>query len=151
MSNVNTSSVSNQQGSNKVVSKPVIADKKALRAARIAAVQAKMLQIAHAARAAAMHARKIAIQQTKQQSYMLAVQQLAAQYGVAPVTQQVRSVAGAQKHAPSAQSGACKKVHEIAAANNYNRAATLAACVAEGINPATAATQFAIAKRKSMQ
>jgi len=100
------------------------------------------------ARSAKLAAHVAATQAHNQQAYMLAVQQLAAQYGVpAPTTLSVRSVAGTQKHAPSAQSGACAQVRALAAANNYNRAATLAACKAAGINPATAATQFANAKR----
>jgi hypothetical protein len=145
MSNTNTKSASGKQ------SQDGVSAKQALRAARLSAVQEKLLAVARATRAAGLAARKIAIQHTKQQAYMMAVQQLAAQYGVAPVTQQVRSVAGTQKHAPSTKSGACKQVHALAQEHNFDRAKTLAACIAAGINPATAATQFAIAKRNSMQ
>lgn len=79
-----------------------------------------------------------------QQAYMLAVQQLAAQYNMpVPNTMSVRPFNKPQQHAPSAVQGACAQVHAIAVANQGVRAATLAACKAAGINPATAATQFA--------
>lgn len=107
---------------------------------RIAAVQ-QLRASKNAARALA----------AQQQAYMLAVQQLAAQYNMpVPNTLSVRSVAHAQKHAPSAVQGACAAVHKIAtevsAANGGStkvRAQVLAACKAQGINPATAATQYA--------
>mgnify|MGYP003407644418 CR=1 FL=1 len=79
-----------------------------------------------------------------QQAYMLAAQQLAAQYGMpVPNTMSVRAYNNVQKHAPSAVQGACARVHAIAEACGGVRAATLAQCKAEGINPATAQTQFA--------
>lgn len=114
----------------------------ALRAARTAAVTAAVTAIATQVRTQQRNARK-------QQAYMLAVQQVAARYGMqVPNTLSVRATgARAQQHAPSSTGGACKQVHAIAAANNYNRANTLAACKAAGINPATAATQYALAKR----
>lgn len=116
-----------------------------LRAQRIAKVQVLLHSKRIAAKQQAYHAAQVA---HNQQAYMLAVQQLAVQYGVAaPTTLSVRNAVHKQQHAPSAASGACAQVHAIAAANNYVRAATLAACKQAGINPATAATQYAIAKR----
>ena len=86
-------------------------------------------------------ARRVAATQS---AYMLAVQQLAAQYGLpVPNTMSVRPFNKPQQHAPSAVQGACGRVHALAEQNNGVRSATLAACKAEGINPATAATQFA--------
>jgi hypothetical protein len=108
---------------------------------RIAAVQAQR---------AAKHAARITAR--KQAAYMQAVQQLAAQYGVpVPNTMSVRAYNNAQKHAPSAVQGACARVHAIAAQYNGDRAATLAACKAEGINPATAQTQYAKYKKLQQQ
>lgn len=79
-----------------------------------------------------------------QHAYMLGVQQLAAQYGMpVPNTMSVRAYNNPQKHAPSAVQGACSVVHTLAEQNQGVRSATLAACKAAGINPATAATQFA--------
>lgn len=92
-------------------------------------------------RASKNEARRVA---ATQHSYMLAVQQLAAQYGLpVPNTMSVRAYNNPQKHAPSAVQGACARVHAIAEQNHGVRAATLAACKEAGINPATAATQFA--------
>ena len=117
----------------------------ATRTARLAAVHVAYRARAQAAKRTAHAA---ATQAANQSAYLLAVQQLAAQYGVAaPTTLSVRASTHKQQHAPSAQSGACAQVHALAAANNYVRAATLAACKQAGINPATAATQFAVAKR----
>lgn len=78
-------------------------------------------------------------------AFTLQVQQLQAQYGVASTQAATRT--NVAQHPRSAVAGACKQVHAIAAQYGYNRAATLAACKAAGINPATAATQFAVAKR----
>lgn len=79
----------------------------------------------------------------KQQAYMLAVQQLSAQYGMpVPNTMSVRPVNTQQKHAPSAVQGACARVQSLCVQHNGVRSAVLAACKAEGINPATAATQY---------
>lgn len=116
------------------------------RAKRIAAVGNAYRMRARNAKLAAHAA---ATQAYNQKAFMLAVQQLAAQHGVpAPTTLSVRAPnTNAQKHAPSAQSGACAQVRALAVQHNYNRAATLQACAAAGINPATAATQFANAKR----
>ncbi len=123
----------------------------ALRAARLQAVAQANAVVAQQARAAARNQRKSNAVQVRTQAYMLAVQQLAVKMGVpVPNTLSVRSVANAQVHAPSTQSGACAKVHALAAANNYVRAATLQACAAAGINPATAATQYAVAKRNAL-
>lgn len=116
-----------------------------LRATRIAAVQQEL------------YVRHIAAKQAKftqvnnaaiQKAYMLEVQQIAAKYNLpVPNTMSVRSAPGTQKHAPSAMQGACARVHAIAAQCNGVRSATLAACIAAGINPATAATQYAKYKK----
>lgn len=131
-----------QQHSNTAT--PSAASAPTLRATRIAAVQQAVVAIAQGARNAARTARLQAVAHSKQQAYMVAVQQLAAQYGVpVPNTLSVRAYNKPQQHAPSTQRGACAQVHAIAAANNGVRSATLAACKAAGINPATAATQYA--------
>ena len=87
--------------------------------------------------------------QRDQRGYMLAVQQLAAQYNMpVPNTMSVRPFNKPQQHAPSAVQGACAVVHALA--DQYKeRSATLAACKERGINPATAATQYA--KWKKLQ
>lgn len=125
-----------QQHSNKATS--------AVRTARIAAVQQANNALVQQVRSAARVTRVQQIAHNKQQAYMLAVQQLAVQYGVpVPNTLSVRAYNNPQKHAPSAVRGACAQVHAIAAQHNGVRSATLAACAAAGINPATAATQYA--------
>lgn len=80
----------------------------------------------------------------KQQAYLTAVQQLAVQYGLDPAqnTVGVRPVGTVQRHAPSAQAGACARVHEFCVQFNGVRAAVLDACKKAGINPATAQTQY---------
>jgi hypothetical protein len=114
--------------------------KSSLRATRVALVQTT-LRARRTAEKLAAH--QHATVHAQQQAYMLAVQQLATAYGMpVPNTMSVRSVNNVQKHAPSAVQGACKRVHALA--DQYKtRGATLAACKAEGINPATAATQYA--------
>lgn len=125
-----------------------------LRAQRVARVQVAL----HAKHLAAKQAKYQAVTYaTKLQAYNAAVAQLAAQMGVtAPAAQPVRTLLGnatniTPKHAPSATTGACATVRTLAAANGYNRKATLAAAAAQGINPATAATQYAIAKKLHQQ
>jgi hypothetical protein len=73
-------------------------------------------------------------------AYQQQVQQLQASYGVAATSSATRS--NTAQHARSAVTGACALVHQLAQ-QHVTRAATLAACVAAGINPATAATQYA--------
>lgn len=119
-----------------------------LRAARVQAIKQALFARRVAAKQQQYHVSTVAAQQ---KAYMHAVQQLAAQYGLpVPNTLSVRSVPGAQKHAPSAQAGACAQVHAIAAQCNGVRSATLAACKAAGINPATAATQYAKYRKNNM-
>lgn len=79
------------------------------------------------------------------QAYTLQVQQLQAQYGVAATSAATRT--NTAVHARSAVQGACAMVHQLAAQYG-TRAATLAACKAAGINPATAATQYARYKQQ---
>lgn len=74
-------------------------------------------------------------------AFTSAVHALQATYGVAATSNATRS--NVAQHPRSAVSGACAAVHALAAQHGGVRAATLAACVAAGINPATAATQFA--------
>lgn len=120
-----------------------------LRALRIARVQVALYAKHVAAKAQAHAARTSAANRT---AYMLAAQQLAAHYGIAAehTTLAVRAVHTKQQHAPSAEAGACKRVHAIAAQCNGVRSATLAACAAAGINPATAATQYAKYRKANM-
>jgi hypothetical protein len=100
---------------------------------RIAAVQA-LRKAKHQARITAR----------TQSAYMQEVQALAAKYNLpVPNTMSVRAYNNPQKHAPSAVQGACAAVHALAEQCNGDRKATLAACKAAGINPATAATQYA--------
>lgn len=131
-----------------VVAQATVVVPATLRAVRIARVQVAL----HAKRIAkkqAVHA--AAASASKQQAYMLAVQQLAAQFGVpVPNTLSVRAYNNPQKHAPSAVQGACAQVHAIAAQCGGVRATTLAACKAAGINPATAATQYAKYRKANM-
>jgi hypothetical protein len=106
-----------------------------LRTARIAAVQQ------------ALYAKRVAAKQVKfanatalhnKKAYVLAVQQLAAQYGVthnAPVNRVQRVPTG---------TGICAQVHALCVANQGVRKLVLAAAHAAGINPATAATQYAV-------
>lgn len=74
-------------------------------------------------------------------AYQQQVQQLQASYGVAATSSATRS--NTAQYARSSVQGACAAVHALAVQHGGVRAATLAACVAAGINPATAATQFA--------
>lgn len=118
------------------------------RSARIAAVQAAhntiALQVRSTQRAARVQAATIA----NQQAYMLAVQQLATQYGVpVPNTLSVRAVAGAQKHAPSTVQGACGIVRAWVAANPTATRAQALQHFAGSINPATVSTQYAAARK----
>lgn len=126
-----------------------------LRAKRVNAVQAALYAQRTAAKQAA-HAQAQAA--SKQQAYLAAVAVLAAQYGVplAANSAVMRTLNGSAtnivtKHAPSAHSGATHRVRAIAAQCNFVRSATLAACAAEGINPNTAATQYAVAKKLAAQ
>lgn len=120
----------------------------ALRTARITRVQ-QALFVQHLA---AKHAKYVqATTSANTQAYNLAVQQLAAQYGVTVPAAAQRTLLGsatniAPKHAPSAQTGACATVRTLAVQHGFNRKATLQAAAAQGINPATAATQYNIAR-----
>lgn len=103
---------------------------------------------------AAHHAARVTARNL--QAYNAQVAALQAQLGITPDMLQARAVHGAAtniapKHAPSALVNACATVRELAAQHGFNRAATLAAAQALGINPATAATQYAKAKKASVQ
>ena len=124
-----------------------MATKQTSPAANTATRMQQRIAAAQELRASKNAARRVAQQQA---AYMLAVQQLAAQYNMpVPNTLSVRAYNNAQKHAPSAVQGACGRVHAIAdeqadIAGNYDvRKQVLQQCKAEGINPATAATQYA--------
>lgn len=93
-------------------------------------------------------------------AYNAAVAALQAQHGIttppAPTVQPgLRTLNGyatniAAKNPPSVAVGSCAQVHQIAAQYGFNRAATLQACMVAGINPATAATQFNIARKRNI-
>lgn len=131
-----------------VVAQATVVVPATLRAVRVARVQAAL----HRNRIAAKQVAHVAkVQAANNSAYLLAVQQLAAQYGVAaPNTLSVRSVHTPQQHAPSTQPGACARVHAIAAQCNGVRSTTLAMCKQAGINPATAATQYAKYRKANM-
>lgn len=126
-----------------------------LRAARLVAVKQALL----VKRIAAKHATYVAaVQSANMVQYNLAVQQLAAQYGVpaaqAGVAQRTLLGAATNIHtqqAPSAHTGSTARARAIAVASGFNRKVALAQCASEGINPATAATQYSIAKKAAMQ
>lgn len=123
--------------------------------ARIAAVQQQRAQ--HAAARATKHAaQQLAAQQ---QAFAVAVQQLAAQHGI-PVAQvqlalnpnnalgaRANSATGTPSNPTVMVNGVAykptKAVHAIAALYP-TRAACIAACIAAGINPSTASTQFSV-------
>lgn len=151
-----------KQTSNKATAAAVATQPAApnLRALRIAAVQAALV----AKRVAAKQAKYLAAQAAftaqqdllaKHAAYQLQVAQLQAQYGIAP-TQHAAPRANSATVKPSGTAilvngvhyTPCKAVHAIAALHAGNRKATLAACTAAGINPATAATQYGIYKKK---
>lgn len=115
------------QATTKLRTARINAIKNALYAQRTAAKQAKHQQVTAAHNAAA---------------YMQAVQQLATQYGLPAPTLAKRAVRTTQLHAASTAQNPCKQVHAFADIHK-TRAATLAACTAAGINPATASTQYA--------
>lgn len=134
-------------------STPATYNAEAVRAARVDAVQAT-LYARHVAAKQAAHAQRTAA--ANKQAYLAQVAALAAQYNIAVPTAALRTVNGsatniATKHAPSAKTGATHRVRELAAECNYDRQATLAAAAAEGINPNTAATQYAAAKKAHVQ
>jgi hypothetical protein len=111
----------------------------ATRTARIATQQRLLAKVQQHANV--LHARNAA----QQQQYKLALQQLQAQYNIAPKHQ----VSSVQTQRAPHGTGVCAQVHAIAAQCGGNRKATLAACAVAGINAATAATQFA--KYKNLQ
>lgn len=136
-----------------------VANADSLRARRLAAIQVTLQQ----RRIAAKQAKFVAVSQAhadeqarlaKQQAYQLAVEQLAAQYGI-PLHQHVAPRANSATVVPSRNQvlidgqyfTPCKAVHELAAIHG-NRKDTLAACKLHGINPATAATQWGVYKKE---
>jgi hypothetical protein len=125
-----------------VAAQATVAIPATLRALRVARVQVALYARRIAEKKQAYVAR---VQANNQRAYMLAAQQLAAQYGLDPAqnTLAVRAVHSKQQHAPSAAPGACARVHALAEQYKGVRADVLAACKLAGINPATAATQFA--------
>jgi len=100
-----------------------------LRAKRIAAVQ----QALYAKRLAGkQQAFALATTKSNNARYLVAAQNLAAEYGLPAPTLAVRNTnitGGQQRFAPSAKSGACKQVHALCAANpTAGRKATIALC-----------------------
>lgn len=116
-----------------------------LRAQRVARVQVAL----HAHRIAAKQAKYASVTYaTKLAAYNAAAAQLAASMGL-PMPTPAKATSGpakAPQQGVASPSGACATVRALAVANGFNRKATLAAAAAQGINPATAATQYAIAK-----
>lgn len=96
---------------------------------------------------ASKHASRITAR--NQAAYMLAVQQLAAQYGMPAPTQAQRAVNSVQRHAPSNIPGACKTVRTWVAANPLATVQEAKEFFANKINPATVATQFGIARKQA--
>lgn len=149
-----------QQQQQVVAQQHTVANAQSLRARRVALVQtqravkyrAAKLQ-AHNVAQAAWVAQQQQLQQT--QAFNLAVQQLAAQYGVAINPTSVAPRANSATVQPSSNvvlvNGVYLRpvaaVHAIAAQYN-NRKQTIAACLAAGINPATAATQWGVYKKQ---
>lgn len=128
--------------------------------ARIVARMQQRIAVVQALRAS-KHAARIAAKQ--QAAFIAAVQQQAAQYGVAPA--QVQAMLHAvNKGAPAARANSatqqpssavivvngvplkpCKAVHAICAANpTATRAQVLHLCKLQGINQATASTQYGV-------
>ena len=121
-----------------------VATTSTLRANRVAAVQSALLLRRSAAKAtkylAAVAAyNAVAEAAAKQAAYQAELKALQEKFGFA--------MQPATKVSAPRGTGACAQVHAIAAANKFDRKATLAACAAAGINPATAATQYAVAKK----
>lgn len=95
-------------------------------------------------------------QLANQQAFNMQVQQLAAQYGIAINPAGIAPRANSATAKPSAATVCingtyytpCKAVHALAALHG-NRKATLAACAAHGINPATASTQWGVYKKQN--
>lgn len=130
-----------------------------LRAARML----RVTNMLYSKRVAAKQATNaVLLQQRNLAAYNAAVAALQLLHGVAP-TQQVainvsnntRTLNGyatniVAKQPPSVAPGSCAQVHQIAAQYGFNRAATLRACMVAGINPATAATQFNIARKRNI-
>ncbi len=123
----------------------------ATRAARIA----KAGTLARAQRTNAKQQAYVAATAThNQQAYLLAVQQLAAQYGLpAPATLAVRAVSTKQSNPASSVQGACALVRTWCAANPT---ATVAAAKqhfsgTNYINPSTVATQHGITRKLAKQ
>lgn len=98
---------------------------------------------------AAHHATRITAR--NQAAYLHAVQQLAAQYGIAAPTQALRSINTKQQHAPSTVQGACKTVRAWCATNPTATVAQAKAHFAGTINPATVQTQHGIARKQAQQ
>jgi hypothetical protein len=130
------------------------------RAQRLAAVgvalRARFVAAKQAAHVAATQQYNVAQYQQHIAALQLQAQQYAAQYGVAPValagvhTQSVRAAhLGVQKHAPSANPGACKAVRAWVAANPTATAAQAKAHFSGNnyINPATVQTQYGVARK----
>lgn len=94
----------------------------------------------------------------KRQAFELQVAELASQYGIDPKQLQVaapRANSATDKPSTSVINvngellTPCKAVHALAA-QYRNRKDTLAACKLHGINPATAATQWNVWKKKNL-
>ena len=123
----------------------------ALRTARIAtahALQQAMRNTLRSARLQQINATKLHAQQ---QAYLAAVQALQQQMGItAPITVAVRAGGlRTQTHAQSAVQGACSIVRALVLNNpTQPRAWVLQQAALQGINPATASTQYQVARKQ---
>lgn len=112
-----------------------------LRTARVAAVQRALYARYQAAKI--YRARQVTAL-AKKQAYTKALIALQQEHGMQTAAPQQITA-----HAPRAAqgTGVTHRVRALAAQYGFNRALTLQACAAEGINPATAATQYQYAKK----
>lgn len=130
-----------------------------LRQRRVAMVQAAVQKLRMAARQQYQQARQAALAKqqelAKRQAFELQVAQLAAQYGIAVNPAQVAPRANSATFVPSSNQinvggqyfTPCKAVHAIAASMpTATRKQVLEACIAAGINKATASTQYGLWK-----
>lgn len=123
----------------------------ALRAARIATAQALQAQMRNTLRTQRVQQLVATKLHAQQQAYLLAVQQLQLQHGItAPITLAVRAGGlRTQTHAQSAVQGACGIVRALVHNNpTQTRAWVLQQAALQGINPATASTQYQVARKQ---
>lgn len=118
-----------------------------VRARRVDAVQAKLYERHVAAKQAKAEQLRKAAQKA---AYAAELAKLQQQFGITPTAAPEHVTAHRAPRAANG-TGVTHRVRELAKQYGFNRAATLAACAAEGINAATAATQYAVAKKLANQ